>query len=163
MPDGTVKDGTCDFDTNTTDSNAKASEILEGQKAYVQKNQVTGTMKNNGAVAGYISKADAPYTVPQGYHDGSGKVSIDPTELGKLIAENIRKGISILGVEGTMDTTEGVKPQKKTITPSGVNQTITADQPDYNYLSEVVVLAIPYSEEANALGTTVIIGAAATT
>ena len=37
-------------------------------------------MKNNGAVKGIISTVAGEYTVPQGYHDGSGKVSIDATE-----------------------------------------------------------------------------------
>lgn len=37
-------------------------------------------MKNNGAVKGIISTVAGEYTVPQGYHNGSGKVSIDATE-----------------------------------------------------------------------------------
>lgn len=45
-------------------------------------------MKNNGAVKGIISTVAGEYTVPQGYHDGSGKVSIDATEQAKLIATN---------------------------------------------------------------------------
>lgn len=50
-------------------------------------------MKNNGAVKGTISTVAGEYTVPQGYHDGSGKVSIDATEQAKLIATNIREGV----------------------------------------------------------------------
>ena len=51
-------------------------------------------MKNNGAVKGTISTVAGEYTVPQGYHDGSGKVSIDATEQAKLIATNIREGVT---------------------------------------------------------------------
>ena len=58
------------------------------------------------------------YTVPQGYHDGSGKVSIDATEQAKLIATNIREGVTILGVEGAMSGSEDMKPQSKEVTPS---------------------------------------------
>ena len=52
--------------------------------AYVRGKKLTGTMKNNSAVAGTISSKDEQYTVPQGYHDGSGKVGIVDTEKKKL-------------------------------------------------------------------------------
>ena len=74
-------------------------------------------MKNNGAVKGIISTVAGEYTVPQGYHDGSGKVSIDATEQAKLIATNIREGVTILGVEGAMSGSEDMKPQSKEVTP----------------------------------------------
>lgn len=70
-------------------------------------------MKNNGAVKGTISTVAGEYTVPQGYHDGSGKVSIDATEQAKLIATNIREGVTILGVEGAMSGSEDMKPQRQ--------------------------------------------------
>lgn len=108
-------------------------------------------MKNNGAVKGTISTVDGVYTVPQGYHDGSGKVSIDATEQAKLIATNIREGITILGVEGTMSGSEDMKPQTKEVTPSKTAQTIIPDE-DYNCLSQVTVKAIPYVETDNAAG-----------
>jgi hypothetical protein len=70
-------------------------------------------MKNNGAVSGTISTKDGQYTVPQGYHDGSGKVQISATEQSKIIPGNIRDGVTILGITGTMSGSEGVKPQSK--------------------------------------------------
>ena len=85
-------------------------------------------MKNNGAVKGIISTVAGEYTVPQGYHDGSGKVSIDATEQAKLIATNIREGVTILGVEGTMSGSEDMKPQSKEVTPSKEAQTIMPDE-----------------------------------
>ena len=45
-------------------------------------------------------------TINAGYHNGSGKVSISSTEQAKIIASNIKKGVSILGVTGTVQ--EGV-------------------------------------------------------
>lgn len=57
-------------------------------------------MKNNGAVTGTISAKDEEYTIPQGHHDGSGKVGIAASEKEKLIPDNIREGITLLGVEG---------------------------------------------------------------
>ena len=64
----------------------------------------------------------------------------------------------MLGVEGTMSGTEGAKPQAKTVVPSAAEQVILPDE-GYNYLSQVTVEAIPYSEAENSAGgTTVTIG-----
>lgn len=156
--DGEAVVGTCDFDANTQDATATAAEILSGKTAYNKGTKVTGSMKNNGAVAGIISTVEGQYTVPQGYHDGSGKVSIAAAEQEKLVAGNIREGVTILGVLGTMSGTEGAKPQAKTVTPSKAQQTVLPDK-GYNYLSQVTVAAIPYVESANSAGgTTVTIG-----
>lgn len=152
--------GTCEFDVNSKDATAAVAEILQGKTAYVRGQKLTGTMKNNGAVAGVISSKEEQYTVPLGYHDGSGKVGINTTEQAKIIPENIREGVTILGVEGSMSGTEDAKPQAKTVTPSTEAQTILPDSDDgYNYLSQVTVEAIPYQESENpAGGTTVTIG-----
>lgn len=108
-------------------------------------------MKNNGSVTGVISTKEGKYTVPQGYHDGSGTVQIDSTEQGKIIPGNIREGVTILGVEGAMSGTEGANPQAKTVTPTTAQQVILPDE-GYNYLSQVTVAAIPYSESDNSAG-----------
>lgn len=149
--DGEAIIGTCDYDANTQDATAQAAEILSGKTAYNKANKITGTMKNNGAVDGVISTKAGKYTVPQGYHDGSGTVQIDSTEQGKIIPGNIREGVTILGVEGAMSGTEGANPQAKTVTPTTAQQVILPDE-GYNYLSQVTVAAIPYSESDNSAG-----------
>lgn len=142
--------GTCEFDANTQDANAAASEILQNKTAYVKGTKVTGTMPNKGGVTGTITGLDTPYTIPQGYHDGSGSVSIDTTESEKIIPSNIREGVTILGVEGTMSGAEDVKAQAKTVTPTFSQQEILPDSGSgYNYLSSVTVKAIPVSEFQN--------------
>ena len=158
--DGETVTGTCDFDVNSSGATATAAEILLGKTAGVKGSIVTGTMPNNGAVAGIISTKDGQYTVPQGYHDGSGKVGIAESEKAKLIPGNIREGIDVLGVTGTMSSTEGANPQAKTVTPtSSVQEVLPDTEQGYNYLSKVTVNAIPYSvTENSAGGLTVTIG-----
>lgn len=149
--------GSCTFDADTSDATAAVAEILAGKTAYVNGNKLTGTMKNNGAVTGTISKKADAYSIPIGYHDGSGKVSISSTEQAKIIATNIRAGVSILGVTGTMSGTEGAKAQAKTATPSTTQQTILPDSAGgYNYLTQVTVEPIPYTESDNAAGGTTV-------
>lgn len=149
--DGEAYTGTCPFDVDSTDATVAVAEILHGKTAYARGAKLTGTMPNNGAVAGTIATKAGTYTVPQGYHDGSGTVQIDSAEQGKLIPANIRKGVTVLGVLGTMSGTEGAKPQAKTVTPSKTAQEVLPDE-GYNYLSQVTVLAIPYVESDNAAG-----------
>ena len=149
--DGEEIVGTCTYDADTQDATAVAAEILANKTAYNKGNKVTGSMKNNGAVSGKISTKNGKYTVPQGYHDGSGTVQIDSTEQAKLIPANIRKGVTILGVGGEMSGTEGANPQSKEVTPSTEQQTILPDD-GYNFLSQVVVNPIPYSESDNSAG-----------
>jgi hypothetical protein len=149
--DGEPIVGECEFDANTQDATATAAEILVGKTAYNKGVKVTGEMKNNGAVSGTISAKAGAYTIPQGYHDGSGKVQIDATEQAKIIASNIRSGITILGVTGTMSGTESEKKQSKTVTPTTSEQTVLPDN-GYTCLTQVTVAAIPYVETNNSAG-----------
>lgn len=155
---GAVITGTCTYDVDSTDATAAVAEILSGKTAYARGAKLTGTMTDNGGVTGTISTKEGTYTIPQGYHDGSGTVSVDATEQEKIVAANIREGISILGVEGTMSGSEDMKPQTKTVTPSSSEQQILPDE-EYNCLSQVTVAAIPYVEADNSAGgVTVTIG-----
>lgn len=145
--------GACTFNADTSDATATGAEILSGKTAYVNGVKITGEMRNNGAVSGVISRKADSYTVPIGYHDGAGKVAISTTEQAKIVATNIRAGVSILGVTGTMSGTEDAKAQAKTVTPTTEQQTVLPDSSQgFNYLSQVTVNAIPYNESDNAQG-----------
>ena len=142
--------GSCTYDSDTSEDTAVVAEILSGKTAHARGTALEGTMPNRGGVTGTISTKAQEYTIQNGYHDGSGKVSIDSTEQGKIIAGNIKSGISILGVTGTY-AGEAVTAQAKTATPSTTQQVITPDS-NYDYLSQVTVNAISYVETDNAAG-----------
>ena len=153
--DGEQISGTCAFDVNSQDATAQVAELLTGKTAYARGAKLTGTMPNNGGVTGTISTVAGQYTIAQGYHDGSGKVSIDSTEQAKIIPANIKKGVEILGVTGTLETSGSVTAQTKSVTPSTQQQVVLPDA-GYDYLSQVTVAAIPYSESPNSAGGTTV-------
>ena len=141
--------GTCTYDADTQDATVAVAEILEGKTAYARGAKLTGTMPNKGSVSGTIA-TKAAYTIPMGFHDGSGTVSLDATESAKLIGGNIKSGVTILGVEGTF-AGETVTAQTKSVTPTMSAQTVLPDE-GFDYLSQVEVAAIPVNYSANSAG-----------
>lgn len=149
--DGELIEGSCDFDVDSSNVTAIADEVLNGKTFAKGGSVLMGSMKNNGAVSGNIKSKDGKYTVPQGYHDGSGVVEIDSTEKTKLVPKNIREGVTILGVVGEMSGSENEKPQDKTITPTTQEQVVIPDS-GFTCLRQVTVKAIPYVESDNSAG-----------
>lgn len=150
--------GSCTYDADTSEDTAAAAEILSGKTAHARGALLTGTMPNRGAVTGSIDTFAQGYTIPQGYHDGSGTVNLNATDLAKVTNPgNIKAGIEIGGVTGTY-TGEAITAQSKNATPTWAAQTIQPDN-GYDYLSSVSVAAIPivYSDNS-AGGQTVTIG-----
>ena len=111
---GTYEAGTSGGGTDTSDATAVASNILEEKTAYIASGKVTGTMMNRGATAGTISRKTGAYIIPEDYHNGDGSVTIAEAERDKIIPDNIKSGISILGVSGTYtgDGTGGTEVDK---------------------------------------------------
>ena len=154
--DGTIGTGTNTFDSDTSDDTALVAEVLNGKTFHARGTALDGTMPNNGAVAGTIASKNDVYTVPQGYHDGSGTVQLATVEKNKLIAGNIKAGVVLLGITGEYSG-EGATAETATVTPTFSQQVVTPQTADY--LSQVTVNAIPVTEVVNASGgTTVTVG-----
>lgn len=60
--------------TATNDATAAAGDILTGKIGYVKGSKITGTMANQGAKTSSLN-CGGSYTIPAGYHNGSGKVT----------------------------------------------------------------------------------------
>ena len=80
--------------------NATASDLLSGKTASTDAGEITGTMPNRGAVSNTITTQGGSYTIPSGYHNGSGIIT---ASFSNLSADNVKKGVNIGGVVGTYD------------------------------------------------------------
>ena len=74
---------------DTTGATAVSADVLNGKTAFLGTGSVTGSMPDNGAVSGSVGKVDGSYTIPAGYHNGKGSVTITSEEQAKLVADNI--------------------------------------------------------------------------
>ena len=85
-----------------SNATAAAGDLLKGKIAYNSSGKFTGTMPNNGAQGGNISTVSGSVTIAGGYTTG-GTVQIAAAEQNKIVAANIKKGVTILGVAGSID------------------------------------------------------------
>lgn len=87
------------YDAGQTD--AAAGDVLSGKVFVGASGEDTGTMANNGSTGGTISAKAGTVTIPAGYTSG-GTVSISAAEQAKLTASNIKQGVTLLGVSGSL-------------------------------------------------------------
>ena len=92
--------GTATF-YDTADVNITSADVLTGKTGYNASGSVSGSMANNGSTSGTISTKAGTVTIPAGYTSG-GTVSISSTEQSKIIASNIKSGVTLLGVSGAL-------------------------------------------------------------
>lgn len=94
--------GTAKF-YDATEADAVAGNVLTGKVFIGPNGQDTGSMANNGNTSGNISTKAGTVTIPAGYTTG-GTVSISYDEQQKLVQGNIKNGVNILGVQGSLTT-----------------------------------------------------------
>lgn len=87
------------YDTNEAD--ITSADVLTGKKGFGSSGEVSGGMANNGSTSGTISTKAGTVTIPSGYTTG-GTVAISSTEQSKIIASNIKSGVTILGQAGSL-------------------------------------------------------------
>lgn len=92
--------GTAKF-YDTASADITSADVLTGKTAFGNGGSVSGSMANNGNTSGTISTKAGTVTIPQGYTSG-GTVSITTAEQNKIIASNIKSGVTLLGVAGSL-------------------------------------------------------------
>lgn len=92
--------GTAKF-YDTASADITAADVLTGKTGFGSTGEVSGSMANNGSTSGTISTKAGTVTVPAGYTTG-GTVGISSTEQAKIIASNIKSGVTLLGVAGSL-------------------------------------------------------------
>lgn len=135
---------------------AAVGNVLSGKTFYGTdaKTKLTGTMPNNGAVAPSALGAGGSYTIPAGYHNGSGKVTVQTlatmTASGDATAAQILSGKKAY-VDGSLITGSMTDrgAQTKTITPSASAQSYTILAGYHNGSGKVSVPAVSNLTAAN--------------
>lgn len=92
--------GTAKF-YDTSSANITSADVMTGKTGFGASGSVSGSIANNGSTSGTISTKAGTVTIPQGYTSG-GTVGISSTEQAKIIASNIKSGVTLLGVAGSL-------------------------------------------------------------
>lgn len=92
--------GTAKF-YDTASADITSADVLTGKTGFGANGSVSGSMANNGSTGGTISTKAGTVTIPAGYTTG-GTVAISSTEQSKIIASNIKSGVTILGQAGSL-------------------------------------------------------------
>lgn len=168
-PDGEVSVGECEYSVDASECNALPAEVLAGRSYAVGATVKTGTMANYGGqgidVTADVLSANGQ-KLPKGYYDGANPIQLQDAD--KIIPENIRAGVTILGVAGEVQegVSEDLVAPDQPVTPyrylvGGEDSPRTIAPPyPFRYFSTLTLNPIPCSRTANAFGgTTVVIGA----
>ena len=153
---GARNQGTNSKTVDASNATAEAAEVLVGRTFGKGAEMQTGTMPDNSGQNIEISSLGGT-PIPRGHYDGSSVAKLSDSEIAKLVAGNIKEGVSILGVMGEFGA-DDISSQSKTVTPTFEKQVINPDE-GYTFLSSVEVEAIKVDRKDNeAGGVTVTIG-----
>ena len=134
-----------------TNDTVTADKLLEGITAHARNGEIiTGSMTNHGAVNAAIDSL-LGYTIPAGFHDGNGTVTVDSAD--NIIPKNIKSGVSILGVQGSLSlpTLTPVTPNATNITHFWLPKTLTHPYCNITYEDKTNTRSDEYPVEAGKL------------
>ena len=101
---GNIRSGTSIFGVagspsvvNTSAATAAASDMVSGKTAYVNGSLITGTATAGSNING--PNGSKTFTIPDGLYSGSKTATANDTN---LVAGNIKNGVTIFGVSGTV-------------------------------------------------------------
>lgn len=100
------------------------------------------SIAENGAVSKKLDASATSYTVPAGYHNGSGTVSIELEEKTVTANGDVTPTAGKVLSKVTVNVENAPTLQTKTVTPTKSEQSVTPDE-GYDGLSQVTVGAIP--------------------
>lgn len=109
--------------TNTNDATATDLDVLANKTAYANGQKLYGSLPNKGEANIELTDLTTK-PVERGYYSG-GTAKIADAESAKIIPENIKSGVTVLGVEGTLESGSSASYSESVNDGGGLTATIT--------------------------------------
>lgn len=147
---GEIKEGTNDNTVDASKATATKEMVLAGATFGKGSELQIGEMPDNSGKDVIIGNTDGT-TIPRGYFTGLSKAKLSDEALAKLVPGNIKKGETILGVEGDYGA-EDMTAVEKVVNPSFEEQVFVPAADGADFYSSVKVGAIKVTKVENEYG-----------